>query len=757
MRIAFITVYPPRRDGIGDYAAKLVRALRRVGPADVAVDIYSLARDGAGSSDQRAILSMNPRSWAQLRRELRVGNYDVVHLQFDLSTYLLLIGPIFLILASLRTRGGPRIVATYHDAYADRSLYGQVGVIFYKVFSRVFDRIYVHTRPAESCVVEEYNVPAAKVRRIDHGTYEFANAERNDELLRQHWNLGDGPVVLSFGFIYRTKGIEVLIDAAAELAAEGHAFQVVIAGEPAVRRGIFKIFQVRNQRYLDELKEQVSQAGLDARVTFVGHVPNDKVFGLFKLAEVVVLPYLVVDQSGVLNIAISAHTPVIASDIGGIGETLAETGIVVPPGSSTALARALGEFLTSPDLRERLGIAYGQLAQHLSTDTVAGAMLDDYRTLCRPLSTRVVQVSAYYPPHLGGQESVVQQLAGALARDGARVKVVSSKLPRRSDQHDEIPVCRLWAREVAHTPLMPGLPFALLRRGRGAVFHLHTGQAFVPETVGLVCRLLRRPYVCHVHLLVRPSGRMGRLLPPYQKLVLGAVLRRAAAVICLTESMRHEVIRSYGMSDDRAVVIPNGVGEDWFIDAQRVAQPGEILFVGRLTSQKNLGVVIRAMAELSDAHLTVIGDGEERTELESLTQSFGLANVTFLGRLEPPEVRAAMLRASLLVLPSTHEGMPLVVLEAAAAGLPVVASDIPELRDTGLVARLVPPHDPVAWAVVLRHLVHNISALEEMSVETVRRARDFRWDHLVTQWRDLYDHVLAEASARRHPRRQPWT
>jgi hypothetical protein len=206
-----------------------------------------------------------------------------------------------------------------------------------------------------------------------------------------------------------------LIDAVTDLASTGHALpQVVIAGEPAVRRGIFRVFQARNQRYLDGLKARVYDAGLDAHVTFVGHVPDDTVFALFTLADVVVLPYLVVDQSGVLNIAIAAHTPVIANDIGGLGETLADVGIVVAPGLSTALTRELDRVLASPDLRARLRDAYGRMAEDLSTDNVAAAMLEDYRAMCWPRPRRVVQVSAFYAPHLGGQESVVDQLSRAL-------------------------------------------------------------------------------------------------------------------------------------------------------------------------------------------------------------------------------------------------------------------------------------------------------------------------------------------------------
>jgi glycosyltransferase involved in cell wall biosynthesis len=390
----------------------------------------------------------------------------------------------------------------------------------------------------------------------------------------------------------------------------------------------------------------------------------------------------------------------------------------------------------------------------LSTDNVAAAILADYREMRRARPRRIVQVSAFYPPHLGGQESVVQQLSLALDKAGAEISVVSSRLPATTGEPDAIPVKRLSAREIAHTPVMPGLPLALTRRARSAVFHLHTGQAFVPETVALVSGLLRRPYISHIHLLVRPSGRFGRLLPIYQRVVLGVVLRRSAAVVCLTETMRQEVISAFGVASEQAIVIPNGVGNEWYIGARRAARPGKILFVGRLSAQKNLAVVIQALADLPHAELTVIGDGEELPTLEALVSSLGLTNVTFVGRQGPDEIRRAMLQSAVLVLPSTHEGMPLVVLEACAAGLPVVASDIPELREAGLAGRLVPPNDPAAWVATLGGILGDDSALEEMSKEGVRRARNQSWEHVATQWMDLYDLILGEPLARSTRRRK---
>jgi glycosyltransferase involved in cell wall biosynthesis len=100
-----------------------------------------------------------------------------------------------------------------------------------------------------------------------------------------------------------------------------------------------------------------------------------------------------------------------------------------------------------------------------------------------------------------------------------------------------------------------------------------------------------------------------------------------------------------------------------------------------------------------------------------------------------------MTKATLLVLPSTHEGMPLVLMEAAACGLPVVVSDIAAAAETGLAARLVPPDDPAAWATALRELLADDALRGRLAAEAAGRARGFRWEHVVEQWLGLYEQV----------------
>jgi glycosyltransferase involved in cell wall biosynthesis len=368
MKIALITPYPPDRDGIADYAAKLVNALRAERP-DVDITVHS-----------RDALSLDPRCWTALYRRLIQDRPDVVHVQFDISNYLLLIAGLFGLLAALRRRGGPALVATFHEAYRDRELYGAASVAFYRAFHRLFDRIYVHTTLSENRLIDTYGAPAARVTCIPHGAAEFVSKEQNHDALRARFAIRPGtPVVLNFGYLYRTKGVEYLVESLVRLKVAGRPLPaVLIAGEVPQRTGLFRIFQARNDRYLAGLKHRIRETGLDDVVTFTGYIAKEELYSLFTLADVVVLPYLSVDQSGVLNTAIAARTPVIASDIGGLGETLRDVGVLVPPRDSGAITEALITVLDDRDHHADLVERYGALAERLDMRQVAVALLEDY-------------------------------------------------------------------------------------------------------------------------------------------------------------------------------------------------------------------------------------------------------------------------------------------------------------------------------------------------------------------------------------------
>ena len=185
---------------------------------------------------------------------------------------------------------------------------------------------------------------------------------------------------------------------------------------------------------------------------------------------------------------------------------------------------------------------------------------------------------------------------------------------------------------------------------------------------------------------------------------LGTWTRHAGLFLALNDYARDRFIEG-GLPADRIRVKPNVVPDP----GQRVAPPsasGTVLFVGRLDPLKGLGMLLDAWAAASPPglELVIVGDGPQRAELEARN----VPGVTLAGRRTPAEVRAMMLEARTLVFPTLLlEGPSLVVREAFAAGLPVLASGlggIPELVGQLGPRWLVPASTPAAWAAALAGL-----------------------------------------------------
>lgn len=365
----------------------------------------------------------------------------------------------------------------------------------------------------------------------------------------------------------------------------------------------------------------------------------------------------------------------------------------------------------------------------------------------------IVQLSGFYPPHMGGLQQVVYEISHQLAEDGYDVTVFASSIgssgaPRVTTQ-PHLKEERLPAFEFAHTPVTPTLAWKLMRVPKPAVFHFHYGQVLMPEIMWLVAKLRRIPYVFHFHLEVEPTGSLGFLFIWYKKHVLPRIMRDARHVVALSEEQEQMIENRYGVMHSRISFLPNGVSNTYLKEGQKsrvVHEPLRLLFVGRLSVQKRADRIVQAMPLLKvSAHLTVVGDGEEREHLEALAEHLELKNITFTGALSGEDLVAAYREADLLVLPSDREGMPLVMLEAMATGLPVIGSDVQGIREhLAGVGVLVANPSPAAFAASINQLCTSLELMyPKLSAASVKKANEYSWARLTEQLEALYEGLVA--------------
>jgi glycosyltransferase involved in cell wall biosynthesis len=194
-----------------------------------------------------------------------------------------------------------------------------------------------------------------------------------------------------------------------------------------------------------------------------------------------------------------------------------------------------------------------------------------------------------------------------------------------------------------------------------------------------------------------------------------------------------------------AETVPNAVGPaPPPADRAELASPGTrlVLAVGRLVDQKNHALAIRAIAEVPDATLAIVGDGPLRPELERLAAELD-APVIFTGVRK--DTRALMGAADAVVLPSRWEGLPLTALEALASGTPLVATNVRGLRELVVDGRdaLLVPEEPEALAGALRRILEDRELAARLA-EAGRRVEGAGSDReLVVRFLALYERLAA--------------
>ena len=261
-----------------------------------------------------------------------------------------------------------------------------------------------------------------------------------------------------------------------------------------------------------------------------------------------------------------------------------------------------------------------------------------------------------------------------------------------------------------------------IRDHRPDVIHAHW---MIPQ--GLVALLARAaagsgriPFVCTSH-----GADLFALRGMLASRLKARVARAAAALTVVSAAMKTRAVL-LGAAADKVQVMPMGVdARERFVPDARVPREGrEVLFVGRLVEKKGVVHLLRAFAlvkqAVAAAHLTVIGAGPLEPELRATASDLGIAGaVTFRGAVDNAALADHYRRAALLVMPSIvardgdQEGLGLVVAEALACECPVVASDLPAVRDvirdgaTGLLAHEADPPDLAdKMLAVLRDPVH---------------------------------------------------
>lgn len=202
-------------------------------------------------------------------------------------------------------------------------------------------------------------------------------------------------------------------------------------------------------------------------------------------------------------------------------------------------------------------------------------------------------------------------------------------------------------------------------------------------------------------------------------------------------------LQSLAGRETRSEILPNGVDLEYIAGIEPADQAVDVLFVGRFIEEKNPQLLVRAVAELlttgRDIHCTFVGDGPEREAVETLASELGLVEeTTFLEFRDAHEDIIAMMKAAnVFVLPSRREGFGITILEAMAAGTPVVTLDHASNAGTELVEKGVTGYTVTADPAAIAKAIED-SRMEIRPEDCREHAAEYHWDTIAERAVDLY-------------------
>ena len=222
---------------------------------------------------------------------------------------------------------------------------------------------------------------------------------------------------------------------------------------------------------------------------------------------------------------------------------------------------------------------------------------------------------------------------------------------------------------------------------------------------------------------------------------------RATLLVAVSQAVKRYLVDN-GVPEERIRVISNGVDLGRFVPSGRVRSPRPVLStVGRLEEQKGHETLLRALLKVTKpVELRIAGTGSKQKFIEKTIQKLGLADrVRLVGDVE--NMPAYLGDCDLFVFPSRWEGQGIALLEAAAMGLPIVASNvggIPEVVRDGESARLVPPDDLEALATAINWMLDHQDEAARMGVAARQAAERFSLDRMVAEYSALYEELAAQ-------------
>ncbi len=358
---------------------------------------------------------------------------------------------------------------------------------------------------------------------------------------------------------------------------------------------------------------------------------------------------------------------------------------------------------------------------------------------------KILMITPYYPPHVGGMEYYVyylsQQLKKNLAVDIAVITSGDNKRKISITNENGIRIYRLpYIFKISNTPINPLWYFQIkniIKKENPDIVNAHSPVPFISDVSAYSSGKI--PFIITYH-----SGSMKKYILPidiiiwiYEHIFLQITLKKATKIICSSDFVRKTIMKRY---KNKVITITPAVDIKKY-HPTKLNRKLSVLFVAGLNAfekYKGLTILLDALKQIKknipDTQLVIVGDGNYRQYYENLACELDLErNVVFKGRLYGKKLVEEYQKTTVCVLPTSNDNFPTVLIEAMACSTPVIGTSvgsIPDIinhLDNGL---LIPPQDSKALADALLTLLNNKSLSEKMGRNGYTKIKEnLTWEH----------------------------
>lgn len=342
-----------------------------------------------------------------------------------------------------------------------------------------------------------------------------------------------------------------------------------------------------------------------------------------------------------------------------------------------------------------------------------------------------ILVKEFSPDVVGGMEVQTMRMAQELSKKH-NVTIFTKNYGKSSqvgDGYEIVRIPNIRFNNFLSTLTFVIISFMALLRHRNKIDVLQCMMIYPSGFIGLITnKLANIPFFSWI----RGGDWYFAKNNPVKRKMISSVLRNSLVVV-QSNKIKQDVEKEF--PDAKLKVIPNAV------DISEYRANGEkVIFVGNLIKRKGVRYLIEAMKEVN-SKLVIIGDGEERENLEELSEELNV-DCDFVGEIPSHQVTEYLRDGKLLVLPAIEgEGFPNVILEAMSVGLPVVATKlagIPDLVRDGETGFLVEPANPKELANKINKIIRDEDLLKEMSDNCLEEVKKYSWDNIIGQVEEVY-------------------